>query len=156
MRQHACVEGLTFIIFLTVSTNTNNDVEWALVLPSSFVIHNLGLLLNSSKGSVSPLPIWSCAVTSFNPHSGSFYWQQSKEKNLYIVHSQIFEHLTRGRQRGSEAGDQTEIEESSQRESTMGAQNEGLSSHVDLWDPSVSSVRRMKQTASKLFINLDS
>lgn len=45
---------LTFFwgfLYYFSSFNMSKNVEWALVLPSSFIIHNLGLIVNSSKGS---------------------------------------------------------------------------------------------------------
>lgn len=54
--------------FCYASFNINKYKEWALVLPSSFIIHNLGRIVNSSKDSVSPKrPCWSDPVTSYKP-----------------------------------------------------------------------------------------
>lgn len=102
IRRHACVEGLTFFWSFLYQCNKcpsfkmNNNVESGLVLPSSFIIHNLGFSVNLSKDVSPKRPCWSDPAPS--PHTSPL-WQLwlsllTTIQSLYIVHSQVFEHLT--------------------------------------------------------------
>lgn len=133
MRRHACVKGRFFDIyfFCYASFNMDKNKEWTLVLPSSFIIHNLGLIVNSVEGSVSPKrPCWSDPVTSYKPSYAALALAIDNNPRQKPQHSP---------KSGLWASDQRQAAETGrwrpdrnrgvvpERVSTMGGQNEGFS-----------------------------
>lgn len=106
-----------FIHYLCPSFSMNKNVEWARVLPSSFIIHNLGLNVNSSlRLPKKALLIWSCPVTSQGPLWQLCFFLLTTIQSKFLYSPQSLWASNQRQAAGLGVGNWTEIEELSQRE----------------------------------------
>lgn len=72
-----CLSIEHFFFFKYPSLSANKNVEWGLALPSSFIIHNLGLIVTPKRFRLPPKkgPVDVILPCHLSGSSDSFYWQ---------------------------------------------------------------------------------